>query len=102
MLFSPLDPGRQARNWEEHAAILRAIIDGDERTAATLAAEHVMRAGMDFLVGLNSGGETPLLLLAEFKNKQRGEARTARAAQPADRKRGSRSRPKPKATASPS
>jgi DNA-binding GntR family transcriptional regulator len=121
MLFSPLDPGRQARNWEEHAAILRAIIDGDERTAATLAAEHVMRAGMDFLVGLNSGGETPLFLLAEYKNKDRedlargnaspqppsqdvspskGETRTARATQPADRKRGSGSRPKPKATAS--
>ena len=55
--------------------------------AATLAAEHVMRAGMDFLEGLNSGGETPLLLLAEYKNKQRGEPRTARAAQRADRKR---------------
>ena len=76
MLFSPLDPGRQARNWEEHAAILRAIIDGDERTAANLAAEHVMRAGMDFLVGLNSGGETPLLLLAEYKDSHRiGAAR---------------------------
>src|ERR1700730_18054446 len=96
MLFAPMDPARQARSWEEHAAILRAIIDGDERTAAALAAEHVMRAGMGFLVRLNSGGETPLLLRAEFKNKHRGETRTARAAQPADRKRGSRSRPKPK------
>ncbi|MDI1266966.1 MAG: GntR family transcriptional regulator [bacterium] len=49
MLFSPTDPVRQARNWEEHAGILRAIIDGDERAAAALAAEHVMRAGSDFL-----------------------------------------------------
>src|SRR5580704_10779677 len=71
MLFSPMDPGRQARSWEEHAAILRAIIDGDERRAATLAAEHVMRAGMDFLVGLNAGGEAPLFLLADQNNKRR-------------------------------
>jgi DNA-binding GntR family transcriptional regulator len=60
MLFSPMNPARQARNWDEHAAILRAIIEGDERTAATLASEHVMRAGMDFLVGLNADGEIPL------------------------------------------
>jgi DNA-binding GntR family transcriptional regulator len=65
MLFAPMDPGRQARSWEEHAAILRAIIEGDERTAATLAAEHVMRAGMDFLFGLDTGGEGPMLVLPE-------------------------------------
>jgi len=120
MLFSPMDPGRQARSWEEHAAILRAIIKGDERAAATLAAEHVMRAGMDFLVGLNSGGETPLLLLAEQKGR-RGEGiaagaptlrrpsqkaspakrKTRKGAAPAPgRKRNSGSRPKPNATAS--
>ena len=120
MLFSPMDPGRQARSWEEHAAILRAIIKGDERAAATLAAEHVMRAGMDFLVGLNSGGETPLLLLAEQKGRRgRGivqkppalrwrwgiiapaKRKTRKAAAPAPgRKRNSGSRPKPNATAS--
>ncbi|MDW4602956.1 hypothetical protein NQ250_25005, partial [Escherichia coli] len=33
--------------------ILRAIIAGDERAAATLAAEHVMRAGADFLSSLH-------------------------------------------------
>lgn len=65
MLFSPMNPARQARNWEEHAAILRAIIEGDERSAATLASEHVMRAGMDFLVGLNVAGEIPLFPPAE-------------------------------------
>jgi DNA-binding GntR family transcriptional regulator len=53
MLFSPTDPVRQARNWQEHAGILRAIIEGDERAAATLAAEHVMRAGADFLATLH-------------------------------------------------
>jgi len=53
MLFAPTDPERQARTWEEHAGILRAIIAGDERAAATLAAEHVMRAGADFLATLH-------------------------------------------------
>ena len=54
VLFSPNDPARQARSWEEHAAILRAIIEGDERTASTLAAEHVMRAGADYLVSFDA------------------------------------------------
>src|SRR6195256_6545326 len=72
MLFAPMDPGRQARSWEEHAAILRAIIEGDERTAATLAAEHVMRAGMDFWVGLTPGGEAPLLVLPEQQRTRDG------------------------------
>ncbi len=53
MLFAPSDPRRQARSWEEHTAILRAIIAGDEREAATLAADHVMRAGFDYLVGFD-------------------------------------------------
>lgn len=59
MLFAPTDPARQSRSWNEHAAILRAIIEGDERSAASLAAEHVMRAGMDFLIGLDAIGELP-------------------------------------------
>jgi DNA-binding GntR family transcriptional regulator len=54
MLFAPTDPARQARSWQDHAAILRAVIDGDERTAAALAAEHVMRAGTDYLLGLDT------------------------------------------------
>ena len=57
MLFSPTDPTQQARLWEEHAAILRAVIAGDERAAASLAAQHVMRAGADYLLRLNSVGE---------------------------------------------
>lgn len=56
MLFSPADPARQSRSWQEHAGILRAVIDGDERTAATLAAEHVTRAGADYLFGLDAAG----------------------------------------------
>jgi DNA-binding GntR family transcriptional regulator len=59
MLFAPMSPSRQSRSWNEHADILRAIIDGDERAAATLAAEHVMRAGVDFMAGLDAVGELP-------------------------------------------
>lgn len=61
MLFAPTDPVRQARTWDEHAGILRAIIAGDERAAATLAAEHVMRAGADFLSTLHIPEESPSL-----------------------------------------
>lgn len=57
MLFSPTDPRQQRRAWDEHAGILRAIIDGDERLAAKLAAEHVLRAGADYLLGLDSPDE---------------------------------------------
>ncbi len=46
-----------------------------ERTAAALAAEHVMRAGMDFLVGLNAGGDGPLLVLPEQHSAPDGAAR---------------------------
>ncbi len=53
MLFAPADPRRQARSWDEHTAILRAIIAGDEREAATLAADHVMRSGFDYLIGFD-------------------------------------------------
>ncbi|WP_066513780.1 GntR family transcriptional regulator [Bradyrhizobium macuxiense] len=94
MLFAPTDPVRQARTWDEHAAILRAIIAGDERAAATLAAEHVMRAGADFLsslhvpdedasleqmeakYGLPSASSNPERALAT-KPARRGEARPA-------------------------
>jgi hypothetical protein len=44
---------------------LRAIIDGDERVAATLAAEHVMRAGADFMAGLDMIDEFPAGLVHE-------------------------------------
>jgi len=51
MLFAPTKPSRQSQAWDEHAAILRAIVAGDEHVAATLAAHHVTRAGEDFLAG---------------------------------------------------
>ena len=74
MLFSPMNPARQARSWDEHAATLRAIIEGDERAAATLASEHVMRAGMDFIFGLNADGDIPPLPLADERSKPRDKA----------------------------
>jgi DNA-binding GntR family transcriptional regulator len=81
MLFSPTDPARQARLWEEHAAILRAVIDGDERTAATLAAEHVMRAGSDYLLGLDSGQQgVPFPLGDAEPGRERPRSRPARSA----------------------
>jgi DNA-binding GntR family transcriptional regulator len=99
MLFSPTNPARQARNWEQHAAILRAIIEADERTAATLAAEHVMHAGMDFLVGLNTDREVPLFLLDEKESTQRDDVvqkpATAGAGRLANRKRSLMNKAKP-------
>lgn len=57
MLFSPTNLANQRRAWDEHAAILRAVIDRDERLAATLAADHVMRAGFDALATLDISTE---------------------------------------------
>jgi DNA-binding GntR family transcriptional regulator len=65
MLFAPMSPSRQSRSWNEHAGILRAIIDGDERAAATLAAEHVMRAGTDFMAGIDAMDALPAATSAE-------------------------------------
>jgi DNA-binding GntR family transcriptional regulator len=65
MLFAPMSPSRQSRSWNEHAGILRAIIDGDERAAATLAAEHVMRAGTDFMAGIDEIDALPAATSAE-------------------------------------
>lgn len=44
LLFAPLNSGRGKQNWEEHAAILRAVIDGDAELAALLATRHVYSA----------------------------------------------------------
>ena len=44
LLFSPLNSGRGKQNWEEHAAILRAVIEGDAELASLLASRHVYNA----------------------------------------------------------
>lgn len=44
LLFAPINRTRGKENWEEHAAILRAVIKGDGELAALLAARHVHNA----------------------------------------------------------
>ena len=44
LLFVPINRGRGRQNWDEHAAILRAVIDGDAELAALLATRHVYSA----------------------------------------------------------
>lgn len=44
LLFAPLNRERGSQNWDEHAAILRAVIKGDAELAALLAARHVYSA----------------------------------------------------------
>ncbi|MDR3673224.1 MAG: GntR family transcriptional regulator [Holophaga sp.] len=40
---------RAQQSWREHAAILRAIADGDEELAAVLASRHVTQVGIDYV-----------------------------------------------------
>ncbi|HEY0293930.1 MAG TPA: GntR family transcriptional regulator [Bordetella sp.] len=44
VLFAPFLAQRTQQNWEEHAAILRAVINGDAELASLLAARHVYNA----------------------------------------------------------
>lgn len=44
LLFAPINRTRGKQNWEEHAAILRAVIKGDAELAALLATRHVYNA----------------------------------------------------------
>src|SRR5690606_27230354 len=41
LLFLPVSKRRVRQNWQEHAAILRAVINGDGELASLLAARHV-------------------------------------------------------------
>lgn len=41
VLFAPINRDRAPQNWEEHAAILRAVIKGDPELAGLLAARHI-------------------------------------------------------------
>lgn len=49
-LFAAMSRRRARETWSEHAAIVKAVIAGDEAHAAALAAEHVAHAG-DRVVG---------------------------------------------------
>ncbi len=44
-LFAGLPSPRLREGWQEHARIIRAILDGDDELAALLAYRHVMSAG---------------------------------------------------------
>ncbi|OWT80366.1 MULTISPECIES: GntR family transcriptional regulator [unclassified Achromobacter] len=44
VLFAPFHANRAQQNWEDHAAILRAVIKGDAELASLLAARHVYNA----------------------------------------------------------
>ena len=44
LLFAPLNRNQGKQIWEEHAAILRAVIAGDAELAALLATRHVFSA----------------------------------------------------------
>lgn len=44
VIFAPHAARRAAQTWEEHGAILRAVLDGDAELAALLAARHVHSA----------------------------------------------------------
>lgn len=47
LFFTPDDRERRRLTWEEHAAILEAILAGDEERAANLARDHVLQAGRE-------------------------------------------------------
>ena len=48
LLFAPINRSRGTQNWDEHAAILRAVINGDTELASLLAMRHVYNAaGME-------------------------------------------------------
>ena len=43
-IFAPHSRKRAKQNWEEHAAIVRAVVAGDGELAGLLAARHVYNA----------------------------------------------------------
>jgi DNA-binding GntR family transcriptional regulator len=57
MLFPQLDREQARRTWEEHAAILQAVIAGDSDLAELLAERHVTNAGALFLSTDASAGQ---------------------------------------------
>jgi DNA-binding GntR family transcriptional regulator len=66
VIFAPHSAKRAKQNWEEHAAIVRAVVAGDGELASLLAARHVYSASeaiADEAVGAESNsasaGDTP-------------------------------------------
>ncbi|MFI4988714.1 MAG: GntR family transcriptional regulator [Alphaproteobacteria bacterium] len=57
LVFAPMSRRRAAQNWDEHQAILEAVIAGDEELAALLASRHVLQAGTRRLAEDAGGAE---------------------------------------------
>ncbi|HJU17962.1 MAG TPA: GntR family transcriptional regulator [Stellaceae bacterium] len=55
LVFSPASTTAAAQNWAEHAAILEAVIAGDEDLAALHATRHVLKAGQRYAESAGSG-----------------------------------------------
>ena len=55
--FAVVSRQRAKETWEEHAAIVRAVIGADEALAALLAERHVMNAGMQVFAGIEGTGQ---------------------------------------------
>jgi DNA-binding GntR family transcriptional regulator len=50
--FAEMSRKRAKETWEEHAAIVRAVIDGDEALAELLATRHVINAGTQVIAAI--------------------------------------------------
>jgi len=56
VIFAPHSRKRAKQNWEEHAAILRAVVAGDAELASLLAARHVYSAAEPVLQQPDNAG----------------------------------------------
>ncbi len=55
--FATTSRRRAKETWEEHAAIVRAVIGGDEALSELLAARHVINAGTQVIAGIEGAGQ---------------------------------------------
>lgn len=62
LLFPQLDREQARRAWEEHAAILQAVIAGDADLAELLAERHVTNAGAAFFAAEGDSARTEMSL----------------------------------------
>lgn len=56
-LFASAQMDRAMESWQEHAAILQAVVTGDAELAALLASRHVRKVGEQVRSGINAAGE---------------------------------------------
>jgi DNA-binding GntR family transcriptional regulator len=86
-IFAPHSRKRARENWEEHAAIVRAVIAGDAELAGLLAARHVYNAAQVVphaaplqQAGAPAGFDGTTAPRARAKTKAKGKAASPRAA----------------------